>query len=133
MDFFMKNILILVCFFPLLGVLLIILWPKGKDDGTAIKWIANIVTFLGFLISIPLITEFNRPEFIDGTGMRYVMKASWIEALGVQFYFGIDGISLLLILLTTLLGFIAVLSSWTAISERMREYTPTSCSYRWEC
>ncbi len=122
MDFFMKNILTLVCFFPLLGVVLIILWPKGKENDTAIKWIANIVTLLGFLISIPLITEFNRPEYIDGTGMRFVMKASWIEALGVQFYFGIDGISLLLILLTTLLGFIAVLSSWTAISDRVREY-----------
>ncbi len=122
MDFFMKNILTLVCFFPLLGVVLIILWPKGKENDTAIKWIANTVTLLGFLISIPLITEFNRPEYIDGTGMRYVMKANWIEALGVQFYFGIDGISLLLILLTTLLGFIAVLSSWTAISDRVREY-----------
>ena len=122
MDFFMKNILTLVCFFPLLGVFLIILWPKGKENETAVKWIANIVTLLGFLISIPLITEFNRPEFIDGTGMRFVVKASWIEVLGVQFYFGIDGISLLLILLTTLLGFIAVLSSWSAISDRVREY-----------
>ena len=39
MDFFMKNILVLVCFFPLLGVLLIILWPKGKENETAVKWI----------------------------------------------------------------------------------------------
>ena len=69
MDFFMKNILTLVCFFPLLGVFLIILWPKGKENETAVKWIANIVTLLGFLISITLITEFNRPE-----GVRWLKR-----------------------------------------------------------
>ena len=56
MDFFMKNILLLVCFFPLVGVLLILLWPKGEKHDRAIKWIANLVAFIDFLISIPLIT-----------------------------------------------------------------------------
>jgi NADH-quinone oxidoreductase subunit M len=122
MDFFMRNILLLVCFFPLVGVALIILWPKGEQHDSAVRWIANIVALVDFLISIPLITRFNQPQYIADTGMRYVVRADWIPSIGVQFYLGIDGISLLLILLTTLLGSIAILSSWTSITERIREY-----------
>jgi NADH-quinone oxidoreductase subunit M len=122
MDFFMKNILLLVCFLPLLGVLLIVFWPRGEQHNTAIKWIANLVALIDLLISIPLITQFNNPSYMAATGMRYVVKADWIQAIGAQFYFGIDGISLLLILLTTLLGAISILSSWSAIKERVREY-----------
>ena len=54
-------------------------------------------------------------------------KASWIPSIGVQYFFGVDGISALLILLTTLLGAIAILCSWTAITERVRR-TTSSCS-----
>jgi NADH-quinone oxidoreductase subunit M len=122
MDFFMRNILTIVCFFPLVGIPLILLWPKGKEHDEGVKWIANIVFLLGFLISLPLILFFNRPEYIAETGMRYVVRADWIPAIGVQYHMGIDGISLLLILLTTLLGFLSILSSWTAITERVREY-----------
>ncbi len=118
----MRNILIFVCLFPLAGVLLILLTPRRQEHDATIKWIANIVAFLGFLISIPLITHFNDPRYIAETGMRFVVKTSWIEAIGAEFYFGIDGISLLLILLTTLLGFISILSSWSAITDRQREY-----------
>ncbi|MDA2938548.1 NADH-quinone oxidoreductase subunit M [Acidobacteria bacterium AH-259-A15] len=123
MSFFMENILNFVCFFPLIGVVLIVLWPKGKEHENGVKWIANIVALIGFLISIPLITAFNDPRYIDtATGMRFVIRKSWIDAIGAQYYFAIDGISLLLVLLTTLLGFIAILSSWSAITERVKEY-----------
>ncbi len=122
MEFFMRNILIIVCFFPLLGVFLLLLIPKGEGQDSKVKWTANIVAFLGFLVSLPLLTEFNDPGYIADTGMRFVIKAPWIEAIGAQFYLGIDGISLLLILLTTLLGFISILASWSAITERVREY-----------
>ncbi len=122
MEFFMRNLLIFVCFFPLLGVLLILVTPKGKEHEGTVKWIANVVAFIGFLISIPLMTTFNDPQVLDSTGMRFVVRANWIDAIGVEFFFGIDGISLLLILLTTLMGFISILSSWSAITERVREY-----------
>ena len=123
MSFFMDNILTIVCFFPLLGVALIIVWPRGKEHDESIKWIANSVALIGFFISLPLITEFNDAQFIDSeSGMRFAFKADWIPAIGAQFSLGIDGISMLLILLTTLLGFISILSSWTAITERVREY-----------
>ena len=122
MGFFMENILSIVCFFPLVGVVLILFWPRGNGSDNAVKWIANIVSFLGFIISLPLIAQFNNPIYIDSTEMRFVVRKDWISAIGAQYSFGIDGISLLLILLTTLMGFISILSSWTAITERLREY-----------
>lgn len=123
MDFLMQNILVLVCFFPLIGIPIILLIPKGNSSDSRVKWTANIVAFCGFIISLPLIIYFNRTDFIDATtGMRFLVRKDWINAIGADFYIGIDGISLLLILLTTLLGFIAILSSWSAITERVREY-----------
>jgi len=63
MSFFMENILTIVCFFPLLGVALIVLWPREKGQEDAVRWIANIVAFSGFLISLPLITRFNDAQY----------------------------------------------------------------------
>ena len=117
----MRHILNIVCYLPLLGVALIVfVKPERK---TAVKWVANITAFLGFLVSIPLITSFNDPQYIDSsTGFRYVFEVNWIPLIGAKYKFGIDGISLLLVLLTTLLGFIAILSSWNAVTERVKEY-----------
>ena len=53
---------------------------------------------------------------------QFVERAPWIPSIGAEYFLGVDGISTLLILLTTLLGFIAILSSWTAITERVKEY-----------
>ena len=120
MDF-MHSILNWVCYEPLIGLFLILLVPKGKDE--LVKWIANITTLVGFVISLPLILSFNDPAYIDqASKFRFVIKAPWIDSLGANYHFGIDGISMLLTLLTTLLGFIAVLSSWTAVKTRVKEY-----------
>lgn len=122
MDFFMRNILNIVTYFPLLGVVLIVLWPKGKDHDDSVRWIANIVAFVGFLVSLPLILSFNDPRYIAASGMRFESDHEWITAIGAHYHVGVDGISMLLIMLTTMLGFIAILSSWTAIHERVPEY-----------
>lgn len=123
MDFFMGNILNIVTYFPLAGVVLIILWPKGKENDDAIRWIANLVGFVGFLISLPLILSFDDPRYLSAaSGMRFERDYEWITAIGARYHVGIDGISMLLIMLTTLLGSIAILSSWSAIQTRVREY-----------
>ncbi len=121
MDFFMSNILNIVCYIPLAGMFAIMF--VKKENTLAVKWIANLTAFAGFLVSIPLITAFNDPRYIDqATGFRFMFERPWIELIGAKYKFGIDGISMLLILLTTLLGFISILSSWTAITERIKEY-----------
>ena len=77
MDFLMQNILVLVCFFPLMGIPIILLIPKGNRSDSRVKWTANIVAFCGFIISLPLIIYFNRTDFIDATtGMRFLVRKS---------------------------------------------------------
>jgi len=111
-----------VTYLPLVGMVLIICIPKTRT--TLIKWVANITGLLGFLVSLPLILHWNDPQVVSGmrSGMRYVIDVPWIQSLGARYQFGLDGISLLLVLLTTLLGAIAILSSWSAVTERVKEY-----------
>jgi NADH-quinone oxidoreductase subunit M len=118
MDFFREHILSIVTYTPLAGALLLLLpFFKGKDN--AVRWMANVVGLLGFLVSLPLWFWFDRSH---PTPFQFQEKLDWIPSLGVSYYFGVDGISVLLILLTTLLGSIAILSSWTAITQRVRQY-----------
>ena len=110
-------ILSIVCYLPLAGALAVILFYK-RDDGVKIRRFATWVALLDFLISLPLWWAFQR----DGELFQFRESAAWIEAIGVRYEFGIDGIAMLLVLLTTLLGFIAFLSSWSAIKVREKEY-----------
>jgi NADH-quinone oxidoreductase subunit M len=117
MNFLNFPILSLVTYVPLLGALAIVfLIPKEKTG--AIKAFATFVAAIDFLVSLPLWFAFDR----GAGGYQFVEKASWIPSLGVSYHFGIDGISLILILLTTLMGVIAVACSYTAISDRQKEY-----------
>src|SRR5258706_16383725 len=114
MDFFKDHILSFTLFFPLVGVFLIML-PKKNET---VRLLANVWSFLGFLFSLPLVFWFDK----NNGGMQFEEKASWIPSIGATYHLGIDGISFLLIMLTTLLGFISVLCSWSAIQERVKEY-----------
>ncbi|MBK9170950.1 MAG: NADH-quinone oxidoreductase subunit M [Bryobacterales bacterium] len=83
-----------------------------------IRWWANLVGVAGFLVSLLLIGRFDRG---DG-GFQLIERVEWIPAIGAKYLIGIDGISLLLVLLTTLMGFVAILSSWSSVTERVKEY-----------
>jgi len=110
-------ILSIVTYIPLVGALvLVFLVPKEKTG--AIKAFATLVAAIDLVVSLPLWWAFDRTK----DGYQFVEKASWIPSLGVNYHFGIDGISLVLILLTTIVGLIAVYCSYTAISERQKEY-----------
>ena len=113
---FENHILSIVAYTPLVGALLLLF--VNKNNKNVIRWFSNIVAAIGFLVSLPLITGFDS----SADGLQFVERSSWIPSLGVEYYFGIDGISLLLIVLTTGLGFLAILSSWNAIQERVKEY-----------
>src|SRR5207237_4651578 len=71
-----------------------------------------------FVVRLPRRLRFDRAA----AGFQFIEKAPWIPPIGVSYHFGVDGISTLLILLTTLLGAIAILSSWKAIHDRVRQY-----------
>ena len=113
---FYNHILSIVLFLPLAGAILLLFLPKDNKD--LIRWVANLVALAGFVVSVPLALWFNS----SADGFQFTEKATWIPSIGASYSLGIDGISLLLIMLTTVLGFIAILSSWTAIENRVKEY-----------
>ena len=111
-----EHLLSIVLFTPLAGLAVLLFIPSSQKQ--LIRIWANVAALAGFLVSIPLVTRFDR-----STGdFQMVEKADWIPSLGVKYYLGIDGISLLLVMLTTLVGFLAILSSWSAVQERVKEY-----------
>ena len=116
MDFFANHILTVVLFTPLLGAILMLFIPRQAE--TAHKIAANIFGVLGFLVSIPLVRWWNP----GASRFSFDENFDWIPSIGARYHLGIDGISLLLVMLTTLLGMIAILSSWSAIHTRTKEY-----------
>src|SRR5687768_3344498 len=89
-------ILSLICYLPLLGVVPL-LFLRGRR---ALARTATAVLIADFLLAVPLWFEFDR----DGPLFQFRESAPWIDAIGVRYELGIDGMALLLVLLTTLLG-----------------------------
>ena len=118
MEFYNAHILSVILFTPLAGALLMLLVPRESEN--AHRWLGNIFGFLGFAVSVPLVWKFD--EVAHNPGFLFIERAEWIPSLGADYRLGIDGISFLLIMLTTLLGAIAILSSWSAIKSRVKEY-----------
>jgi NADH-quinone oxidoreductase subunit M len=109
-------ILTFIVFFPVAGVLAVLAVPGARKN--AVRLTAIVVTALEFLATLGLLIGFN-PAAGD---MQFVERADWIKAVHAQYLLGIDGISLVLILLTSLLTFLATLSSWKAVENRLKEY-----------
>ena len=111
-----SSLLSLILFTPLAGALVLLFVPKRQED--VIRWVANVTAAVGFLVSLPLWFRYDpaNPEF------QFVERLPWIPSIGAEYFLGVDGFSVLLILLTTLMGVIAVLSSWNAIRMRVKEY-----------
>src|SRR5580704_5536178 len=117
-----NHILSIILFTPLVGALVLLFVPKENKE--AIRWIANFFALGGFLISLPLVPMFWAQRFDATQHFKFIEGApnNWIPSIGAGYVIGIDGISFLLIMLTTLLGWISILSSWTAIENRVKEY-----------
>ncbi len=117
MNFFLYP-LNLVIFFPLLGVLvLLFLKPEQKDPA---RWVALITSLITFAISIVVLAQFN-PENPD---LQMVVRIPWIQVVGweITYFVGVDGLSILLLLLTTFLTPLSILSTWTAVEERVKDF-----------
>jgi len=111
--------LTVVTFFPLLGAIVLLFVPKENKD--AIRWIAVVTSLITFLLSLIMLAQFN-PSF---NGMQLVVRVPWIRVgsqWSMDYFLGVDGASILMVLLTTFLTPIAIFSSWTAIEDRVKEY-----------
>ena len=112
-------ILSLVIFTPLAGALLLAIVPR--DRVALLRWLALGTAGLTFVWTLLMVAGFNDAT-PDGGGFRFVETASWIPAFGIQYKVGVDGISLLMVLLTTLLTAVSILASFGPIKDRVKEY-----------
>ncbi len=112
----------IITFLPLVGA--IILLFQRKEDTTTIKQTALIVSVLTFIVSLLFVVRVGSLGGFDfnQAGFQYAEKYVWIPAFGINYEVGIDGLSLLLVLLTTFLTPLAILSSFEAIKDRVKEY-----------
>ncbi len=109
-------LLTLLITLPLAGALVICC--LNKSSATTMRRIALGVTMLVFLLSLPLFIQFDA----NSADFQFMERHDWIPALGAQYLVGVDGISLLLVMLTTFLTPIVVLSSWRAIEKNVKGF-----------
>jgi NADH-quinone oxidoreductase subunit M len=109
-------ILTFVTFLPVAGMIVLLALPGSRTK--AIKIAANVLTGLEFAATLLILTRFDA----SAGEMQLVERLPWIKAVGAQYLLGVDGISLLLVLLTSLLTFVATLSSWGAVKGRVKEF-----------
>ena len=112
----MESLLILLIFLPLLGALAVL--AIGRSSVTMIKGAGMAVSLAAFAVSLAVASGFDP----DLEGFQMVSMYPWVDNLSISFHVGIDGMSLLLILLTTFMTPIALLASWNSIEKRVKEY-----------
>jgi NADH-quinone oxidoreductase subunit M len=110
----------LVVFLPALGALVIALLPRGERDET-VKRATLAVALLTFLVSLSLYTGFDARV----ADYQFTERRPWMPTLGISYHVGVDGISLLLVLLTTFLMPLTLLASWHSIEKRWKEFAVT--------
>jgi len=117
MEFLLQP-LTLLTFFPLVGVLVLLFIPS--DNKNALRWTALVATLVTFGISIWVLMQFNA----SNVNLQLVAQYDWITVAkwNIQYYLGVDGLSILLVLLTAFLTPISILSTWTAVEERVKDF-----------
>jgi NADH-quinone oxidoreductase subunit M len=110
-----SHLLSLLIWLPILGAIAVLFLGKNANGA---RWLALIVALLAFVVSIPLWTGFNTAL----PGMQFVENLAWIPALKANYALGADGISVALIVLTTLTTVLVVIGSWGPIEERVAQY-----------
>jgi len=111
-------ILTTLIFLPLAGVFLLLVVPGRRT--TLMRWIALLTSLAVFAVSMAMLAAFDPAN----PGLQLSERATWFQAAGfrVEYFVGVDGLSILLVLLTTLLMSLALVSTWTAVTERVREF-----------
>jgi len=111
----MNGILSWTTFIPFLGGILILFYSKRAER--AIKWTALLASGVALLISLLVLSRFN-PATAE---FQFVEHHSWIPSLAIHYYVGVDGLSMTMVLLTTVISFLAVITSFN-ITHRWKEY-----------
>ncbi|HUK89786.1 MAG TPA: NADH-quinone oxidoreductase subunit M [Blastocatellia bacterium] len=115
-----SSLLTVVTFLPIAGAVLLFAIGGGRRQNEGLlRWVALVISLATFLLSLLLPLG-----FAAGAGLRFELNVPWITAfdLGIHYHVGIDGLSLWLVLLTTLLTPLALLVSWTSVNFRVKEF-----------
>ncbi|MGE4562076.1 MAG: NADH-quinone oxidoreductase subunit M [Rhodospirillales bacterium] len=107
-------ILSLIVFLPTMGAGVLLFM---RDD-RAVRWTALGFAVVDFALTIPLVVAFDTTTY----AMQFTETVPWVPSLGITYSLGVDGISLLFIFLTALLGWICVVASWEAINTKVKEF-----------
>jgi NADH-quinone oxidoreductase subunit M len=112
------DLLTLTAFFPLVGVLVILF--INREQKNIIRFVALAASLITFGISIAVLYQFNA----SNPDLQLVIDIPWIQVAGwnISYHIGVDGLSILLVLLTTLLTPISILSTWSAVQERVKDF-----------
>ena len=112
------DLLSWLIFAPLLGLPLLFLWPRGRENG--LRWLTLAITAVPLLLAAKLLAEFD-PGFTrtqGNFGYQFVQHLVWIRAFNVEYHVGVDGLSIGLVALTALIGVIAAVASWSIPTAR---------------
>ena len=113
----MDNLLSIVTFIPALAALILAVFLRGEDEAAQrnAKWVALFATGATFLVSLFILAGFDPAD----TGFQFVEQGEWL--LGLQYKMGVDGISVLFVMLTTFIMPLAILASWN-VTTRVKDY-----------
>ena len=117
MNFLDHHLLSLVIWLPIVGGVLVLL-ISGSQRPTVARWSSLVVSILTFSVSLSLWTGFDR----SSSDMQFVERQPWIDRFNIEYFLGVDGISVPLILLTTFLTIIVVIAGWRVIQTRVAQY-----------
>jgi len=115
MDFLNSHLLSLILFIPAMSALVMLFLPK--DEAKLLRWFAFVATLIPFALSVYLWTQFKS----DAVGFQFQEQYTWYAAIGSSLHLGVDGLSLTMVLLTTLLTPLAILASFS-VSDRVKPY-----------
>jgi NADH-quinone oxidoreductase subunit M len=122
MNFLAQHLLSVLIWLPVFGGLLLLVIGDGGDAESEkagmMRWSALLITALTFVLSTALYMGFDNAA----TGMQFIERAPWIDAINAFYYLGIDGISAPLILLTTFVTPLVIITSWDVIKSRPAQY-----------
>ena len=110
-------ILSLAIWMPIVfGVLIL---GSGSDTNKSyVRWMALFAATLSFIITLPLITDFDTAS----AGMQFVENIPWVQRYDLNYYLGVDGISVWFVVLTSFITVIVILAGWEVIQDRVAQY-----------
>src|SRR5687767_4458952 len=110
-------LLSLAIWIPIAAGLLVLMLGDDKRAQPQ-RWIALVGTVLGFLVTLPLYTGFD----LQNPGFQFQQKLQWIERFNVWYHLGVDGISVLFVLLNSFITILVVIAGWSVISNKVAQY-----------